>query len=122
MPHWPKLAGDVPALTQALQTFESLGARPATAITKSRLRAQGARYETRGPRSGTRANPHGLTTRQLEILELIHEGLTGPQIASRLHISPKTADHHVSAILAKLGVRSRAEATCKLRQRSSIAE
>jgi len=40
--------------------------------------------------------------------------LTGPQIAARLHISPKTADHHVTAILAKLGVRSRAEAARKL--------
>jgi DNA-binding NarL/FixJ family response regulator len=65
---------------------------------------------------GTRANPHGLTTRQLEILELICDGLTGPQIAARLHISPKTADHHVTAILAKLNVRSRAEAARKLRQ------
>jgi DNA-binding CsgD family transcriptional regulator/tetratricopeptide (TPR) repeat protein len=109
-----QLAGDVPALAQALHTFESLGARPAAAITKARLRAQGARYGTRGPRPGTRANPHGLTTRQLEILELVRDGLTGPQIATRLHISPKTADHHVTAILAKLSVRSRAEAARKL--------
>jgi DNA-binding CsgD family transcriptional regulator len=114
-----RLAGDVPALAQALHTFESLGARPAAAIAKARLRAQGARYGTRGPRSGTRANPHGLTTRQLEILELIGDGLTGPQIAARLHISPKTADHHVTAILAKLDVRSRVEAARKLRQRRS---
>jgi DNA-binding NarL/FixJ family response regulator len=109
-----QLAGDVPALAQALRAFESLGARPAAAIAKARLRAQGARYGTRGPRPGTRANPHGLTNRQLEILGLVRDGLTGPQIAARLHISPKTADHHVTAILAKLGVRSRAEAARKL--------
>jgi DNA-binding CsgD family transcriptional regulator len=109
-----RLAGDVPAVAVALQVFESLGARPAAAITKARLRAQGARYGTRGPRPGTRANPHGLTTRQLEILELVRDGLTGPQIAARLHISPKTAEHHVTAILAKLDVRSRAEAAHKL--------
>jgi DNA-binding CsgD family transcriptional regulator len=95
-----QLAGDVPALAQALHAFESLGARPATAIAKARLRAQGARYGSRGPRPGTRANLHGLTTRQLEILGLVRDGLTGPQIAARLHISPKTADHHVTAILA----------------------
>jgi DNA-binding CsgD family transcriptional regulator/tetratricopeptide (TPR) repeat protein len=109
-----QLAGDVPALAQALHAFESLGARPAAAIAKARLRAQGARYGSRGPRPGTRANLHGLTTRQLEILGLVRDGLTGPQIAARLHISPKTADHHVTAILAKLGVRSRAEAVRKL--------
>jgi DNA-binding CsgD family transcriptional regulator len=109
-----RLAGDVPAVAQALQAFESLGARPAAAIAKARLRAQGARYGTRGPRPGTRANQHGLTNRQLEILELVRDGLTGPQIAGRLYISPKTAEHHVTAILAKLGVRSRAEAARKL--------
>jgi DNA-binding NarL/FixJ family response regulator len=80
----------------------------AASIAKARLRANGARYGTRGPRSGTQANPHGLTTRQLEVLGLVRDGLTGPQIAAQLHISPKAADHHVTAILAELGVRSRA--------------
>jgi DNA-binding NarL/FixJ family response regulator len=55
-----------------------------------------------------------LTARQREILELLREGLTGPQIANRLHISPKTAENHVGAILAKLDVRSRAGAIAKL--------
>jgi DNA-binding CsgD family transcriptional regulator len=111
-----RLAGDVPALAQALHTFDSLGARPAAAITKARLRTQGARIGKRGPRSGTRANPYGLTTRQLEILELVRDGMTSSQIAARLHISRKTADHHVTAILTKLEVRSRAEAARKLEQ------
>jgi DNA-binding NarL/FixJ family response regulator len=108
------LAGDAPALVRALETFDSLGARPAAAIAKARLRAQGASYPRGGPRPGTRANPYGLTTRQLETLELVREGLTTPQIAARLHISPKTADHHITAVLTKMDVRSRAEAARKL--------
>jgi len=111
-----RLSGDVPALIKALTAFEALGARPAAAIAKSRLRLLGASIGIRGPRADTRANPHGLTARQSEILELLREGLTGPQIATQLHISPKTAENHVSAILAKLDVRSRAEAIVKLGQ------
>jgi DNA-binding NarL/FixJ family response regulator len=44
------------------------------------------------------------------VLSLVAEGLTNPQIAERLYISPKTAEHHVGRVLTKLGVRSRAEA------------
>jgi DNA-binding CsgD family transcriptional regulator len=109
-----RLGGDVPVLIKALTTFEILGARPAAAMARLRLRAQGASVGTRGPRTGTRANPYGLTARQLEILQLLREGLTGLHVATRLQISPKTTDNHISAILAKLNVRSRAEAITKL--------
>jgi DNA-binding CsgD family transcriptional regulator len=51
-----------------------------------------------------------LTQRERDVLALIAEGLTNPQIAERLYISPKTAEHHVGRLLAKLGVRNRAEA------------
>ncbi|MHA6629872.1 ATP-binding protein [Pseudonocardia sichuanensis] len=105
-----RLAGDAAALGQALEAFESLGARPAAARARQRLRHLGVRYGHRGPRAATRANPHGLTTRQLEILQLVAEGLTGPEIAARLHLSPKTVGHHVAATLATLGVHSRADA------------
>jgi len=64
----------------------------------------------RGPRASTRAQPAGLTAREAQILALIAENLTNSEIAARLHISPKTVDHHVSALLAKLGVASRREA------------
>jgi DNA-binding NarL/FixJ family response regulator len=46
----------------------------------------------------------------MEVLRLVAQGLSNAEIAARLHISPKTADHHVSAILAKLDVHSREEA------------
>ncbi|MFE7843978.1 ATP-binding protein [Microbacterium sp. NPDC057407] len=51
-----------------------------------------------------------LTPRELQVLELVAEGLTNPQIGRRLYISPKTASVHVSAILAKIGATNRAEA------------
>jgi DNA-binding CsgD family transcriptional regulator/tetratricopeptide (TPR) repeat protein len=51
-----------------------------------------------------------LTPRELQVLELVAEGLTNPQIGRRLFISPKTASVHVSAILAKIGATNRAEA------------
>jgi DNA-binding NarL/FixJ family response regulator len=64
----------------------------------------------RGPRKETRANPAGLTARQLEVLALIGEGFTNSEIADRLVVSQRTAEHHVAAVLAKLGVSNRRDA------------
>jgi DNA-binding NarL/FixJ family response regulator len=64
----------------------------------------------RGPLSSTRVHPAGLTPRQAEVLALVAEGLTNADIAGRLIVSPRTVEHHVEAILAKLGVPSRREA------------
>lgn len=58
-------------------------------------------------RSTTRENPAGLTRREREVLELICDGHTNDEISGRLFISAKTVDHHVSAVLGKLGVGSR---------------
>ncbi|HEV2237729.1 MAG TPA: AAA family ATPase [Ktedonobacterales bacterium] len=104
------LAGDEAAQRTALAILEGLGAAPAADIVRRRLLAAGARGLPRGPRPATQANPHGLTPRQLEILLLLAEGLHNAEIADRLSTTPKTVEHHVSAVLAKLGVRSRAEA------------
>ena len=76
---------------------------------RERLRELGASVP-RGPRAATRANPAGLTARQLAVLELLREGLTNAEIAERLVLSVRTVDHHVAAILSKLGVSSRREA------------
>jgi len=63
----------------------------------------------RGPNEATRLNPAGLTGREAHILSLLVEGLSNAQLARRLHRSQKTIDHHVSSVLAKLGVHSRLE-------------
>lgn len=104
------MGGDDTALLAALGILERLGAAPAAAIVRRRLRAAGVRGLPRGARPATRANPLGLTNRQLEILGLLAEGLHNAEIADRLSTTPKTAEHHVSAVLTKLQARTRAEA------------
>jgi DNA-binding CsgD family transcriptional regulator/tetratricopeptide (TPR) repeat protein len=94
----------------AVGALQELGAKPAEAIVARRLRDRGVRDLPRGPRARTRSNPAGLTARELEVLALLTEGLRNADIAARLVVSAKTVDHHVSAILRKLGVRTRSEA------------
>lgn len=108
--------GDTAAQLAALDIFDRLGARPATEALRQRLRTTGVVHIPRGPRPATRANPFSLTGRQMEILNLLAERLTNAEIATRLHISAKTVDHHVSAVLGKLDVNSRSEAAELARQ------
>jgi DNA-binding CsgD family transcriptional regulator len=106
------LAGsdDERGLRRSLELFQRLGARPSAAIVARRLRERGVRGIARGPRPKTEANPAGLTPREVEVLVLLTEGLRDSEIAARLVITEKTVGHHVSAILRKLGVRSRYDA------------
>ena len=109
-----RLGGDVDAVRAALHTFSALGAEPAAARARSRLRELGERRSTRAQWAATRRNPYGLTSRQLEVHALLGRGLTNTEIAARLVLSRNTVNHHVAAILAKLEVRNRAEAVRKL--------
>lgn len=93
-------------LLDARRRFEALGARPAADQVAERMR----HLQIRAPRRSTLAHPQGLTEREAEVLGLLEHGLRNAQIAQRLGISEKTAGHHVSAILAKLGVRTRQQA------------
>jgi DNA-binding CsgD family transcriptional regulator len=102
--------GDEAAQLEALAIFERLGASPAAEKLRHTLRATGVRGIPRGPRQSTQENPAGLTARQMEVLSCMSDGCTNTEIAERLFISSKTVDHHVSAILAKLDARTRAEA------------
>jgi DNA-binding CsgD family transcriptional regulator/type II secretory pathway predicted ATPase ExeA len=104
-------SGDEAALREALDALHELGARAAAQAVSRRLRARGVRRLPRGPRATTRTNPAGLTRREVEVLELVAEGLQNRQIAGRLYLSEKTVDHHVSSILRKLDVRTRVQAT-----------
>jgi len=106
------LAGssDRAALRRALDLLHGLGARPAAAVVARRLRALGEQSVPRGPRPATAANPAGLTSREAEVLGLVAAGLSNAQIAGRLGLSGRTVGNHVSAILRKLGVRTRGEA------------
>jgi DNA-binding CsgD family transcriptional regulator len=99
--------GDAEAQQGALALFDRLGARPAAAALRHTMRTSGMTRLTRGPRTTTRANQFGLTSRQLEILGLLAQGLTNAEIGQRLSITPRTAEHHVGAVLAKLEVKSR---------------
>jgi DNA-binding CsgD family transcriptional regulator len=95
---------------EALAIAEGLGATAMANMLRRELRARGVRRIPRGSRSSTRRNAHGLTRREAEVLKLLATGLGNAAIAKRLFVSTKTVEHHVSAILAKLGVPSRAEA------------
>ncbi len=114
-------ADDEAALRRAHNELRALGAQPAVAIAALRLRERGARGLPRGPRARTRANPDGLTARELDVLPLLAEGLRNAEIANRLIVSQRTIDHHVSSILRKLGVRTRGEAAAHV-TRLGLAE
>jgi DNA-binding NarL/FixJ family response regulator len=93
-----------------LEGFETLGATWGAAMVTRRLREFGFNRYLRGPRSTTRAHPAGLTQREQEILQLIAEGDSNGEIATKLYVSRKTVEHHVSSILTKLGVSRRSHA------------
>ena len=88
---------DQTQVRRALSIFQSLEAAPAAKLVTERLRAMGARRISRGPRPTTRANPVGLSDREVQVLILLADGLRNAEIAERLVVSTRTVDHHVSA-------------------------
>jgi predicted ATPase len=115
------LDGDAEARRRGLSILDTLGAAPVAAHARQRLRERGLFEATRGPRASTRANLAGLTRRQMDVLRLVDQGRSNAEIAEALFVSPKTIDHHISAILDKLDARSRGEAAAAARRTGLIA-
>jgi DNA-binding CsgD family transcriptional regulator len=105
-------SGDRDALVEAVGDFERLGAVAAADRARILLRTSGWAAPRR-TRSRAAGHPAGLTDRETEVLTLLAEGLPDAGIAERLVISRRTVEHHVSAILVKLGVRSRQQAVAR---------
>lgn len=105
------LASDEPeTMLEAVRVLDDLGAVAVARLARRRLRALGVRGIPRGPHTSTRSHPAGLTPRQAEVLDLLAQGMTNNEIAGQLVVSVRTVDHHVAAVLQKLGVSSRHEA------------
>jgi DNA-binding CsgD family transcriptional regulator/tetratricopeptide (TPR) repeat protein len=109
-------AGTEASLREALDVLHELGATATAKVARQRMRDLGARSIPTGARAATRAHPLGLTRREHEVLDLICAGRTNAEIAAALVISAKTVDHHVSAVLAKLGAPSRTAAAAQARK------
>jgi DNA-binding CsgD family transcriptional regulator/tetratricopeptide (TPR) repeat protein len=109
--------GDAGAVGRALVLLDGLGAVAVSDRVRAAARERGEDVAAPPrPRAATLANPAGLTRRQMDVLRLLNDGLSNAEIGERLFVSPKTVDHHVSAILAKLGAASRGEAAALARE------
>jgi DNA-binding CsgD family transcriptional regulator/tetratricopeptide (TPR) repeat protein len=111
--------GEGPA-SEALTVLDGLGAVRAAQRLRAELRRRGITRVPRGPRRTTAANSAGLTAREVDVLALLVEGLTNAEIADRLSLSSKTVGHYISALLAKLDVRTRGQAAAAARRRNLV--
>ena len=110
------------AFTQAVEIYNSLGATADVARLQARFRAHGIR---RGPHTKHRQAQSGwdsLTPTEIKVAALVEKGLTNPEIAARLFLSPRTVATHVSHILKKLDVHSRIDIAREAALRSASSK
>jgi DNA-binding CsgD family transcriptional regulator len=109
---------------ETVQALDAMGGRAAAGHARTLARRLGVASGLPGPRRGpytvARRHPLGLTQRELEVLTLVAEGLSNAQIAQRMSRSARTVEHHVSALLTKLGAANRAEALNRLRREPEL--
>jgi DNA-binding NarL/FixJ family response regulator len=91
-----------------LAIFERLGSRRDADRSAALLRSLGVNVRSGGG-AGDRGGLDYLSRREREVVQLLAEGLSNAEIARQLFVTPKTVEHHVTSILGKLGLRSRAE-------------
>jgi DNA-binding CsgD family transcriptional regulator/tetratricopeptide (TPR) repeat protein len=125
MPYEAALAhydtGTEDGLREAIRRLEALGASAAVEAARREMRRLGFRSVPSGARASTREHPLGMTRRESEVLAGLCAGRTNAEISEQLFLSPRTVDHHVSAVLAKLGVSSRGEAAAEAARRGLVA-
>ncbi len=105
---------------KAITIVHQLGATAVYEKMKLEMRVFGIKSIPRGIRKTTQLNPALLTSRELDILPLLKEGLQNKEIAAKLFISAKTVDHHISSILFKLNVNSRVKAVAEAHRHEII--
>lgn len=115
-------AGDEAAQRAALAILDGLGAAPLARRVRDAMHARGFKAVPRGPMQATRANPAGLTRREVEVLQLLARGLRPAQIATRLSRSVRTVEHHVESLYAKLDVSSRTQALARAQSLGLMGE
>lgn len=99
--------GTEESVLQALELYVSLGATAASSFARHKLKRMGVARLPRGPRPSTSQHPAGLTGREAEIARLVADGMSNEAIAESLVLSSRTVEHHVSAVLSKLGATRR---------------
>jgi DNA-binding CsgD family transcriptional regulator/tetratricopeptide (TPR) repeat protein len=107
---------DEALLRDSLTRLTDLGAEAAARLVRRTMRDLGIRSIPAGVRTAARTHPLGLTRREQEILELLSEGRSNDEISASLFISVRTVEHHVSAILGKLGTSTRKGAASEARR------
>jgi DNA-binding CsgD family transcriptional regulator/tetratricopeptide (TPR) repeat protein len=110
---------DLAAAREALEIVDAIGA---PAVRQAMLRDRHVRGLPlpRGPRASSRANPAGLTAREIDVLRLLVDGLSNADVARRLFLSEKTVGHHVSSVLRKLGEPTRSRAVAAALRRGIV--